>query len=129
MARVCRKGGIVVIDHEASPNVWRSDKELERFRRAASRFDWRKYTRPSNYVHRVRRMFDPKHANEGDIHVWPDDHIEWDAITQVMRDHGCECVLQQDYLLYREGYRPDVFEQYRDRCVDTRVMMFRRTAP
>src|SRR5205823_2480921 len=84
MARLCRPGGVVVIDHEASPNVWQPDASLEQFRRDAPYFDWRKYLKPSNYVHRVRRVFDPKHANEGDIHVWPDDHIEWDRIVATM---------------------------------------------
>jgi ubiquinone/menaquinone biosynthesis C-methylase UbiE len=129
LARVCRTGGVIVIDHEASPNVWQSDRELECFRRDVSRFDWSKYARPSNYVHRIRRIFDPKHSNEGDIHVWPDDHIEWDSITRVMRAQGCEAVFQQDYLLYRQSYRADVFDRFRNRCSDTRVMMFRRNAP
>jgi len=126
MARVCRKGGVVVIDHEASPNVWQSDGELERFRQEAPRFDWRKFARPSNYVHRIRRIFDPKHSNEGDIHVWPDDHIEWDRITEVMRARGCEPVFQEDYLLFRRLYRHEVYERFKDRCVDTRGMIFRR---
>ena len=128
LARVCSKGGVIIIDHEASPNVWESDDELERFRRDASRFDWGKYAKPINYIHRIRRMIDPKHSNEGDIHVWPDDHIEWDAIARVMLAHGCECIFQEDYLLYRKGYRADVFDRFRDRSADSRVMMFRRYA-
>lgn len=92
MARVCRKGGVVVIDHEPSPNMWQQDQELARFRRKAERFDWRKYARPANYVHRARRLFDPKYSNEGDIHVWPDDHVEWAAVAATMRESGCEIV-------------------------------------
>jgi len=125
---VCSKGAVIVIDHDASPNAWQPDSELERFRREATLVEWRKYARPANYLHRIRRMFDPKYSNEGDVHVWPDDHIEWGAIEEVMRDNGCEVVLRQDYLLSRRNYRPEVFERYRDRCKDTRVTIFRRNS-
>src|SRR5437868_2937336 len=126
MARVCREGGVVVMDHEASPNVWQGDAQLDRFRREATRFDWRKYLMPANYVHRARRLIDPRYSNEGDIHVWPDDHIEWDRIVEVIRGHGCEPLWQEDYLLYRRIYRPEVYERFKSDCADTRAMVLRR---
>ena len=126
MARVCRRGGIVVIDHEASPNVWTSDAGLQSFRRSAWRFDWRKFIRPANYLHRLRRVFDRRYSNEGDIHVWPDDHIEWDRIVDVLRQSGCEPVIEEEYLLYRKLYHRDVWERWKHSCVDTRAMVFRR---
>jgi ubiquinone/menaquinone biosynthesis C-methylase UbiE len=126
MARVCRKGGVVVIDHEASPNVWTGDPALHQFRREAPRFDWRKYATPANYFHRVRRLLDPRYSNEGDIHVWPDDHVEWDKIIEVMARNGAKAVLEEDYLLYRKIYRRDVYDRFKNHCVDTRAMVFRR---
>ena len=126
MARVCRPGGVILIDHEASPNVWEQDQALRQFRREAARFDWRKYVRPANYVHRVRRFFDSRYSNEGDIHVWPDDHIEWDAIRDVMQKNGCDPLFEEDYLLCRKLYRRDVYERFKGRCADTRAMAFRR---
>jgi ubiquinone/menaquinone biosynthesis C-methylase UbiE len=126
LARICRKGG-VVIDHEATEEVWKGDPVYDAFRRAALRFDWRKYLTPSNYIHRVRRIFDPRHSNEGDIHVWPDDHIEWSRIKQLMAGHGFEVVLEEDYLLYRKLYRREVYERYVGRCTDTKVMVLRKS--
>jgi ubiquinone/menaquinone biosynthesis C-methylase UbiE len=126
IARVTRPGGVVVIDHEATPHHWQPDPVYSRFQREALRFDWRKYLRPSNYVHRVRRVFDPRHSNEGDIHVWADDHVEWHKVADVMRQSGLEVIAEQDYLLYRGLYRPEVYERYRDRCTDTRAMIFRK---
>ena len=126
MARVCRKGGVVVIDHEASPNVWQDDSVLRQFREEAWRFDWRKYARPANYLHRARRFLDARYSNEGDIHVWPDDHIDWSKIVDVMRRSGFESVGQDDYLLYRKVDRPDVYRRFAGRCADTRAMIFRR---
>ena len=40
-------------------------------------------------IHRKsKRIFNPKYANEGDIHVWDDDHIEWDIIDKIMSEKG-----------------------------------------
>jgi ubiquinone/menaquinone biosynthesis C-methylase UbiE len=127
MARICRPGGVVCIDHEQNEHYWDRDPIYDRFLREAVRFDWRKYLRPMNYVHRLRRVFDPKFANEGDIHVWPDDHIDWGQIKQAMAD-DFEVVLEQDYLLYQQLYRRQVYDQYSDRCSDTKVMIFRKCA-
>ena len=74
------------------------------------------------------RLFDPKYSNEGDIHVWPDDYIEWAEVAEVMVRNGCAPVFEEDYLLYRSLYRRDVYDRFKDRCVDTRVMVFRREA-
>ncbi len=126
MARVCKGGGVVVIDHEPSEAYWGANPEYNAFRRAALRFDWRKYLTPSNYLHRLLRVFDPRHSNEGDIHVWPDDHIEWASIKAVMAKAGFEAALEEDYLLYRKLYRREVYDRYVGRCTDTKVMIFRK---
>jgi ubiquinone/menaquinone biosynthesis C-methylase UbiE len=128
MARICKPGGVVSIDHEQNESYWSGDSLYARFRRKALRFDWRKYLRPLNYVHRLRRVFDPKFANEGDIHVWPDDHIDWSRIKRAMLDCGLEIVLEQDYLLYQQLYRSDVYDQFSGRCTDTKMMLFRKCA-
>ena len=128
LARVCRTGGVIVLDHEATEEYWKGDPVYAAFRKAALRFDWSKYLTPSNYVHRVRRIFDPRYSNEGDIHVWPDDHIEWSKIKDLLARLGFEVVLEEDYLLNRALYRPEVYERYRDRCTDTKVMIFRKCA-
>lgn len=128
MARVCKPGGVVMIDHEPTEEFWEPDPIYTEFRKAALRFDWRKYLTPSNYVHRVRRLFNPRHSNEGDIHVWPDDHIEWSKIQEVMLGAGLEVVYEENYLLYRKLYRRDVYDRYVNRCTDTKVMIFRKGA-
>ncbi len=127
MARVCRNGGVVMIDHEAPEEFWHEDPVYSEFRRSALRFDWRKYLTPANYVHRLRRIFEPRYSNEGDIHVWPDDHIEWRKIAELMQSRGFEVVLKEKYLLYRRLYRREVYDRYKDRCADTQLMIFRKT--
>lgn len=128
MGRICKPGGIVCIDHEQNEEFWSEDPLYARFQQEALRFDWRKYLRPMNYVYRVRRVFERKYANEGDIHVWPDDHIDWNAIKQRMLASGFEIVLEQDYLLYQKLYRREVYDRYADRCTDTKMMLFRKCA-
>lgn len=126
LARLCRPGGVIVIDHEASEEFWQSDPTYLRFRAEALRFDWRKFLRPSNYAHRIRRIFNPRYSNEGDIHVWPDDHVEWPKISALLTSLGFEVVLEQSYLLNRKLYRPEVYSRYVGRCSDTKIMMFRK---
>ena len=128
MARVCKAGGVIVLDHEQNEEFWSGSPIYQEFRASALRFDWRKYLTPMNYVHRLRRVFDPRHANEGDIHVWPDDHIEWDAIKAEMAQAGFEAIREKDYLLFNRLYRREVYDSYVGRVTDTKVMVFRKCA-
>lgn len=127
LARVTAPGGVVVIDHESSPGAWLGDPVYDEFWRAARKRDWRKYLNPLNYVRGAWRRLNPPDYDEGDIHVWPDDHVEWDKVGAVMEANGMEVVLEEDYLLNRSAFRPDVYELYRDRCSDMRVTVFRKT--
>jgi ubiquinone/menaquinone biosynthesis C-methylase UbiE len=126
LGRVCKSGGVIVIDHEQNAAFWNDEPIYREFRKAALLPDWKKFLRPSNYVHRLRRFFNPRHTNEGDIHVFADDHIEWDRIRSVLEAMGFEVVVEEDYLLYRSLYRREVYDRYADRCSDTRVMAFRK---
>ena len=126
MARVCRPGGVIYLDHEHSPAYWEHDPVYIQFVQEAARVDWRKFCVWQNYVGKIRRLFNPRFANEGDIHVWPDDHIEWPQIEAVLSDTGCEVVLREDYLLYRRIYRAEVYDRYKDRCVDQRLLVARK---
>lgn len=128
MARVVRRGGVIYIDHEHSPGYWLDDPAYREFVRTARRFDWRKFLVPHNYYGKLRRLLiDPKYSNEGDIHVWPDDHIEWSAIDETLAAHGFEPLFADDYLVYRAGYRADVYERHRSRCADMRVGAWRKS--
>lgn len=128
LARLCKPGGVIMIDHEATEESWLSDPHYRELQRDGMRFDWRKYLTPANYYHRVRRLFDPRHSNEGDIHVWPDDHIEWTKIKALLAGAGFDVVVEEDYLLSRKLYRPEVYARFVGRCTDTKVMIFRKCA-
>jgi len=125
MARVARPGGVVLIDHEHAPGYWSPDPLRDGFLRRARRFDWRKFLVPANYYGKLRRLLiDPHYANEGDIHVWPEDHIEWDRIAAALGEAGFAPLFADDYLAYRAGYRRDLWEAYRHRLADMRAAAF-----
>ena len=126
MARVCAPGGVVFLDHEPTEQFWAGDPVYDQFKAEALRFDWRKYLVWSNYVDRVHRIFDPRYTNEGDIHVWPDDHIEWSKIDKCLSTAGFDCVHSEDYLVARKLYRPSIYSHYVGRCTDMRNRFYRR---
>jgi ubiquinone/menaquinone biosynthesis C-methylase UbiE len=133
MCRVLKPGGILYIDHEVNENYYQRPPAYREFlRRAKPRCDWRRYGRlitdPRGYIHILRRLFNPRYKREGDIHVWPDDHIEWDRIEAVVMEAGLDVVHQEDYLLCRNIYAPEVYEAYKDRCTDERLLVARKKA-
>jgi SAM-dependent methyltransferase len=138
MARVLRPGGWLYIDHEASPGSWKEDAALAEYR-AATRL-----TLPAHVWGLVRTgelftyafaktafmkaFVDRRYEREGDIHVWPDDHIEWGRIEAVLAESGVAVVKARDYLLYRPRGGEALYHQYRDRCADTRFVFGRKAA-
>lgn len=126
LGRICKTGGIIYLDHENNEEFWLNRPEYKLFKKEALRFDWKKYLVFSNYIHKMHRLFNSKHTNEGDIHVWPDDHIEWKQIADTFTKIGFEIVLSEDYLLFNKLYRPEVYKNYKNKCTDMRVMGFRK---
>ncbi len=127
-ARVCTKGGVILLDHELNERHWQPSAIHRRFRsevNAPQRW-WTKYLRPSNYVNRIVRLFNPRYSREGDIHVWPDDHIEWAEIIDTLSRSGCEIVVDQDYLLYDKRYPMDLYSKYAENITDMKLVIARK---
>lgn len=136
--RVLRPGGVLYLDHEASAAVWAGDPALAAFQQALEdrrhpgwwhpgRKRWQRYLMPSKYVFAVRQRIDPLFwLDEGDIHVWPADHIEWDRVEAVLRSAGAELLRAEDYLVFRDDHPPDLYEAHRERCADMRVLVARK---
>jgi ubiquinone/menaquinone biosynthesis C-methylase UbiE len=126
MIRVCAPGGIIYIDHEQNNEYWLHKSEYLEFKRKAQKINLKKFFVLSNYIGKVKRIFNPKYANEGDIHVWDDDHIEWDIIDKIMSEKGLKKVLQNDFLLYNNNYKDEIFNKYKDTCKDMRVSAYQK---
>ncbi|MHB8837452.1 MAG: class I SAM-dependent methyltransferase [Gemmatimonadaceae bacterium] len=135
MARVVRPGGVVYIEHERHDASWQ-DPLREQFMREAWVFPPRRLTRfvnPRNYWRRLRpllqwrRWLDPRWMPEGDLHIWPDDHIEWAEIEAGLLRRGVTAVLVRDYLLYDTHLDRAVWERWKDRITDHRMWVGRKT--
>jgi ubiquinone/menaquinone biosynthesis C-methylase UbiE len=138
MARVLRPGGWLYIDHEACPGAWKVDPVLGQYRHATR-------LTPAAHLAQLARsgelfsyafaktvfmklFVDRRYEREGDIHVWPDDHIEWDRIEGALAQAGVAMERSRDYLVYRPRGGEALFNQYRDRCADTRYVFARKAA-
>jgi ubiquinone/menaquinone biosynthesis C-methylase UbiE len=131
MCRVLKPGGVLYIDHEVNESYYQKPQEYTEFlKKARPIINLKRYLRllfdVKGYKHIVRRLINPRYKREGDIHVWPDDHIEWDKIEQLVIEEGLEIILKEDYLLYKSGYDVDVYNEYKDRCADERLLIARK---
>ncbi|MBI2407295.1 MAG: class I SAM-dependent methyltransferase [Gemmatimonadetes bacterium] len=134
MARVVRPGGVLYIDHERHDASWH-DPVRDQFMREARAFPpkhWSRFFRPYNYWKRIRplfvwqRWFDRRWMPEGDLHIWPDDHIEWAKVEARAQAHGVTRVAVRDYLLYDEHFDRGVWERWQGRLTDYRMWVGRK---
>lgn len=143
LARVLRPGGVMYLDHEVNENFWDPDGCVGAFRialrdHALARPDWwnpvrkrwQRFLIPENYVRRFKLAVNPEwyHGVEGDIHVWPGDHIEWADIETTLSESGCEVLRRIDYLAFDAGYPREVYERFSASCSDMRLLVARKTA-
>jgi len=130
-ARVVKRGGVIVIDHEASESFWSPSSVLIEFRQTTTvaRPILRRLMdllRPSWYAKRWKKFLDPRFQEEGDIHVWPDDHIEWPKVRDVLSSKGIRVVHEVDYLLYQSHFDPTIYEKFASRCSDMHLYIGRK---
>jgi 2-polyprenyl-3-methyl-5-hydroxy-6-metoxy-1,4-benzoquinol methylase len=136
MARVVRPGGVVYIDHERPDEFWTSAAYRDFLREAVvwPRRRWWFFLQPSRYWKRIRpfmewrRWLNRRWMPEGDIHIWPDDHIEWAKVRAALEAAGCTIELQEDYLLFEPRYDRAVWERWRTRAADMRMLVARKRA-
>ena len=131
MCRVLKPGGVIYIDHEVNESYYKRPKDYVKFLRyARPAINFKRYLalllNVKDYIHIFRRLMNPRYKREGDIHVWPDDHVEWDKIEQILISQGFDIILKQDYLLYKNIYDLDVYNEYKNKCTDERLLVARK---
>ena len=131
MCRIVKPGGIVYIDHEHNENYWNKSKEYVDFVRSlASTRSWKRYLYPVNYYNAIKSKLlllqNPRYQSEGDIHVFHDDHIQWHMMEKILLNEGFEIVLCEDYLLFKRDYDASIFESFKDKCSDMRLLIARK---
>lgn len=137
--RVVKPGGIIYIDHEVSPSYWDNDPKYLAY---CSELDNSKLMGPTTslqslfdlipqkgWLRRLRARLWLKRnrvIDEGDIHVHLHDHIEWDAIYDLLSPY-CNILKMDDYLVCREPLlTAPVWERWRSKCVDIRQIVARK---
>ncbi len=134
MVRVTRPGGLVFIDHERTDESWTSDSFRTFLSEAViwPQRRWWYWLQPSRYWKRMHphlqwhRWFDRRWMPEGDLHIWPDDHIEWKRIEQALAAGACTPVIDESYLLYDPRFQRAVWETWCARTSDMRLLVSRR---
>jgi hypothetical protein len=132
---VVRPGGVVYLDHERNDASWLVNVERDAFLREAVTWPaktWRRFVNPAAYWRRVRpalewrRWLDRRWMPEGDLHIWPDDHVEWAKVQAALAEVGVHVVVSRDYLLYEPRYRRDAWERWKSRLTDYRMWIGRK---
>jgi len=149
--RVVKPGGVIIIDHEVCDSYWSCDENyfcyLEelggRFRDdhayelglsvpgpAKGRGRWRRLFSPAAWAMLAKELVVPRDRTaglDGDIHVFVDDHIEWEAIKCRLQDRCC-IVRDEDYLVCREpGEEPFVWQRWFGRTADMHLLVAKRS--
>jgi ubiquinone/menaquinone biosynthesis C-methylase UbiE len=134
LSRVLKPGGVLYIDHEHSPEYWSHSDTAKKSREAL--FAYQKRTAP---LERIIHIFlprywmawysiqkNPRYSVEGDIHVFDDDHIDWDSINNIFGAYNLEIIQQYDYLLYRPCYPMQLYTTVCKSYHDTRLIVARK---
>lgn len=108
LIRVLDKGGVLYIDHEVNANYWKLPIALRVHRTLLS-----PGYATGRVLARIKTFFgfpekpsdESQILEEGDIHVYPDDTIEWETIKSIAREKGLVILSSDDYLLCRETSR------------------------
>ncbi|MEQ1789375.1 MAG: class I SAM-dependent methyltransferase [Rickettsiales bacterium] len=128
--RVLKPGGVVYIDHEPSAEFWAKkqiyrDFELEMKKNTAINFG--KYFVLTNYYDwLIRRFVNPRYHREGDIHVFEDDHVEWQKVVDSLVLAGGHVVIAKGYLLFRRNYNVSIYNAYKEKTTDMHVLVVRK---
>jgi len=127
--RVLKKGGILYIDHERCPSSWDKNLPLALQNAKKSKISPLYYFNifnPKWYIRKYKKIKNPRWQLEGDLHVWQDDHIEWEKINNVLAENNMSTIKEQDYLLYYPEYPMEVFEKYKDIYFVTRISISKK---
>ena len=111
LVRVLDRGGVLYIDHEHNEEHWRSPLGVRVHRLLTMpRYS---FSRVLAWLGMLFGRAEPPLppagrraiVEEGDIHIYADDHIDWAAIRCIGADEGLVQVPTSDYLLCREVSR------------------------
>ncbi len=135
LIRVLKPGGLLYIDHEFNSNHWKPNPVLAEYYALTSYGILDHLSRIvrhgdlfslSLYKTALIKLFvNRRYEREGDIHVWPDDHVDWDQVLEVIC-RQCVLVRNEDYLFYRPKGGARVYKRFSSRCNDMKFVIARK---
>jgi len=129
--RVLKTEGIVYIDHEVCPTYWEENAEYEAYlEELGAEFSKAHRSELGYYPEETKRKPLSRKRRRirkgGDLHVFKDDHIMWDAIEAKLRSQ-CEIIINDDYLVCREREEnAKIWRKWRNKCADMHIMVAKK---
>ncbi|KKQ80163.1 MAG: Methyltransferase, UbiE/COQ5 family [Parcubacteria group bacterium GW2011_GWC2_38_7] len=124
--RVTKPGGIIFIDREMNENYWSDNLELKKlYSYKTIQKSWTRFLKLQTWINRFKKFQNPRFQEEGDIHVWPDDHINQNEVDSVLLE-SCEIVRDLNYLHFDSRYPKDLWQEVSSRLNDTRCLIVRK---
>lgn len=131
LSQLLLPNGLLYIDHEASPEFWNDQPMYAELQRRSKfnkmKLNYKKLFSLNWYVNKFKRMRNSRFQEEGDIHVWRDDHIEWDLVDSTLKNRGLSKIITEDYLVYQNHYAQSLYRKYREVVSDMRVSVYKKS--
>ena len=74
----------------------------------------------------IEFFINKKYQREGDIHVWKDDHIEWNKAKELIIEEKCEIINEENYLMYKPKEGLEIYEKYSKLTNDTKLIVIKK---
>jgi len=124
--RVAKVGGVIFIDREMNENYWFKNSDLEKlYSYKTIQKSWTRFLKLQTWINRYKKMLNSRFQEEGDIHVWPDDHIDQAKVDSVLLER-CELVRDINYLHFDARYPQELWHGLKDKLNDTRCLIVRK---
>lgn len=136
MIRICKPGGLIYIDHEASEKKWLPNQALQEYYKLVKQtvgehliklFKTRElFTFALLKTAFIKFFINQRYQREGDLHVWDDDHLDWDKIREIFKNNNCEIIKEVDYLMYQLKSGEMIYNKYKESTSDTKYVIVRK---
>jgi ubiquinone/menaquinone biosynthesis C-methylase UbiE len=136
MIRVCKPNGLIYIDHEGNENRWNPEYNLSKYNSLSKQTNiehFKKLLKTGEIFSKdfwkslfIMLFINKRHKREGDIHVWRDDHVEWEKIKKIIKAKNCRIIQEVDYLMYKPKEGIKLYNKYKKLTNDTKYIIAKR---
>lgn len=135
MIRCLNKWWILFIDHEANKNKWNPPIELQEYYKLTNNIlkkiknifiSWEVFEFDFWRWVFIRKFINNRFRNEWDLHVFKDDHIEWELIKELLKNKWMEIIEEKDYLLFSSNISVDTYNKFKNKLNDTKFIIAKK---